>query len=55
MISIKLYNTLKMKKIFTLLAAILLAAPMLADSNVQRPKLVIGLMVDQMRWDYLYY
>ena len=44
-----------MKKIFTLLAAILLAAPMLAGSNVQRPKLVVGLMVDQMRWDYLYY
>ena len=44
-----------MKKIFTLLAAILLAAPMLAGSNVQRPKLVVGLMVGQMRWDYLYY
>ena len=54
MISIKLYKE-KMKKIFTLLAAILLAAPMLAGSNVQRPKLVIGLVVDQMRWDYLYY
>ena len=23
-------------------------------SNVQRPKLVVGLVVDQMRWDYLY-
>ena len=22
--------------------------------NVQRPKLVVGIMVDQMRWDYLY-
>jgi predicted AlkP superfamily pyrophosphatase or phosphodiesterase len=25
-----------------------------ASVNVPRPKLVIGLMVDQMRWDYLY-
>ncbi len=22
--------------------------------NVQRPKLVVGIVVDQMRWDYLY-
>lgn len=26
----------------------------LAQSNVQRPKLVVGIVVDQMRWDYLY-
>ncbi len=25
-----------------------------ATAQVQRPKLVVGLMVDQMRWDYLY-
>ncbi len=25
-----------------------------ATSTVQRPKLVVGIMVDQMRWDYLY-
>lgn len=25
-----------------------------ADAQVQRPKLVVGIMVDQMRWDYLY-
>ena len=24
------------------------------NANVQRPKLVVGIMVDQMRWDYLY-
>lgn len=26
-----------------------------ASAQVQRPKLVVGLAVDQMRWDYLYY
>ncbi|MGI6224307.1 MAG: alkaline phosphatase family protein [Prevotella sp.] len=26
-----------------------------AQAQVQRPKLVVGIMVDQMRWDYLYY
>lgn len=25
-----------------------------SNSHVQRPKLVVGIMVDQMRWDYLY-
>ena len=24
-------------------------------AQVERPKLVVGVMVDQMRWDYLYY
>lgn len=26
-----------------------------AMAQIQRPKLVVGLVVDQMRWDYLYY
>ncbi|MFW5539775.1 MAG: alkaline phosphatase family protein, partial [Prevotella sp.] len=26
-----------------------------SEAQIQRPKLVVGLMVDQMRWDYLYY
>lgn len=26
----------------------------LSPASVQRPKLVVGIMVDQMRWDYLY-
>ncbi len=26
-----------------------------ATAQIQRPKLVVGLVVDQMRWDYLYY
>ena len=42
-----------MKKILTLVAAALMAVPSLAGLN--RPKLVVGLVVDQMRWDYLYY
>ena len=24
------------------------------DNNVSRPKLVVGIVIDQMRWDYLY-
>lgn len=28
--------------------------PAVADAAVQRPKLVVGIVVDQMRWDYLY-
>ena len=42
-----------MKKIITLFVAGLLALPGMAQ--VSRPKLVVGLVVDQMRWDYLYY
>ena len=26
-----------------------------ASAQIERPKLVVGLVVDQMRWDYLYY
>lgn len=43
-----------MKKILlTFLTAMLTALPVF--SQVQRPKLIVGLVVDQMRWDYLYY
>lgn len=42
-----------MKKIASILALALLALNSMAE--VKRPKLVVGLMVDQMRWDYLYY
>lgn len=41
------------RKIVTVLVATLLAAT--AFAQVQRPRLVVGLVVDQMRWDYLYY
>lgn len=33
----------------------MLASLLTASAQIQRPKLVVGLVVDQMRWDYLYY
>lgn len=42
-----------MKRIASILLAVAMAFPGL--SAIQRPKLVVGLVVDQMRWDYLYY
>ncbi|MBR3453773.1 MAG: alkaline phosphatase family protein [Bacteroidaceae bacterium] len=38
-----------------LMTILLCVAAMSAMSQVERPKLVVGLVVDQMRWDYLYY
>jgi hypothetical protein len=48
-----------MKKIGLLIFACLsiiysLAQPALKISPLQRPKLVVGIVVDQMRWDFLY-
>ncbi len=40
------------KSFFTGLLSVALAVPGMAQPA--RPKLVVGLMVDQMRWDYLY-
>ncbi|MCW3465285.1 alkaline phosphatase PafA [Chitinophaga nivalis] len=37
-----------------LLLAILMAGNSLYAQQLNRPKLVVGIMVDQMRWDYLY-
>lgn len=42
-----------MKKLLFLVAGLLIAVA--ANAQIQRPKLVVGLVVDQMRWDYLYY
>ena len=43
-----------MKKKF--ITFILLACCCIASAQgVKRPKLVVGVVVDQMRWDYLYY
>ena len=36
---------------FTFLISVLLSWA----GGVERPKLVVGVVVDQMRWDYLYY
>lgn len=44
-----------MKKLLAPFIACMLAAGSFAQpSAVQRPKLVVGVVVDQMRWDYLY-
>ena len=43
-----------MKKI--LLPLLLLAlSPLGLQAKINRPRLVVGVMVDQMRWDYFYY
>lgn len=46
-------QTLKAAAIMTLLAMSTLS-PQAALAEVERPKLVVGIVVDQMRWDYLY-
>lgn len=43
-----------MKKQF-LLMCVACGLAIAAHAQVERPKLVVGLVVDQMRWDYLYY
>ena len=40
-----------MKKLFVVVMAVVALSAM---AQVERPKLVVGLVVDQMRWDYLY-
>lgn len=42
-----------MKKFLTVL--VMMCCAMCAQAQVERPKLVVGIVVDQMRWDYLYY
>lgn len=49
------------KKLFPVVAGFLLSLQLVAqvspessDNGINRPKLVVGLVVDQMRWDYLY-
>lgn len=44
-----------MKKLLNSLLLTLIVAPSFAQSKeIKRPKLVIGIVVDQMRWDYMY-
>lgn len=42
-----------MKKI--ILSVLMCCVAIIASAQVERPKLVVGLVIDQMRWDYLYY
>jgi predicted AlkP superfamily pyrophosphatase or phosphodiesterase len=47
--------TMKLKKSFlAVLALSLFLTHVKGQEPIPRPKLVVGLMVDQMRWDYLY-
>lgn len=43
-----------MRKHIIFFLALALAVVKDVNAQVERPKLVVGLMVDQMRWDYLY-
>ncbi|WP_257667424.1 alkaline phosphatase PafA [Parapedobacter tibetensis] len=46
---------MKLKAVFLLsLVTILFFIHVRGQESIPRPKLVVGLMVDQMRWDYLY-
>lgn len=42
-----------MKRIFSFIL-MLCAICSMAQAQPERPKLVVGIVVDQMRWDYLY-
>ena len=43
-----------MKKMKRFLVVVMAVVALCAAAQVERPKLVVGLVVDQMRWDYLY-
>ena len=45
---------MNMKRIFLPLLTLLVAGVFCAHAQVARPRLVVGIVVDQMRWDYLY-
>jgi predicted AlkP superfamily pyrophosphatase or phosphodiesterase len=42
-----------MQRLLTI-ALVLILTVSLQAQNIQRPKLVVGIVIDQMRWDYLY-
>ena len=41
-------------RLTSLFAILLFGSPLLAQKNQDRPKLVVGIIVDQMRQEYLY-
>lgn len=43
------------KTVFTLVMLLASFSMVWGGEKVERPKLIVGLVVDQMRWDYLYY
>ena len=42
-----------MRRFLTIVAVCCVALGAMAQSRIERPKLVVGVVVDQMRWDYL--
>ncbi|MBR5061802.1 MAG: alkaline phosphatase family protein [Prevotella sp.] len=44
-----------MKRLLFAISMMIAATVTFGANKVERPKLVVGLVVDQMRWDYLYY
>ena len=43
-----------MQRLFTALLVLMLGITSKAQQTIPRPKLIVGIVVDQMRWDYLY-
>lgn len=43
------------KFILSCFTLMVICATFTVEAQIQRPRLVVGLVVDQMRWDYLYY
>mgnify|MGYP002625062443 FL=1 len=44
-----------MKKFFLILSAFLVLGTAPVSARVERPRIVVGMVIDQMRWDYFYY
>ncbi len=44
-----------MKRFCLFVSTFLLLGALNASAQIQRPKVVVGLVIDQMRWDYFYY
>jgi predicted AlkP superfamily pyrophosphatase or phosphodiesterase len=42
------------RRLCTWLLLLITFIPAVAQDKIQRPKLVVGIVIDQMRWDYLY-
>jgi predicted AlkP superfamily pyrophosphatase or phosphodiesterase len=43
-----------MQKLLKVLFVLMISGQITNAQNIQRPKLVVGIVVDQMRWDFLY-
>jgi predicted AlkP superfamily pyrophosphatase or phosphodiesterase len=43
-----------MQRLLTLLLALTTVLSIHGQAGIQRPKLIVGIVIDQMRWDYLY-